>query len=374
MTLTEDQVLELIDKLMWKHEKRCLNDPERNFVSGLWQQETYGTIAYEFGYESENHVGTVSRRLFDILSQELKELKESQKLDQVEKVKNNNFCSSIEKIANLYQNFYQSPNIINHTHLNFCSNTPQPPTQDLNKENYAPKIYHDLTQAPKKITKFYNRTSELKILRDLVLNKNIPLISVLGLSGIGKTTLLRQFVELNKEKFEVVIWKNLKLAKSLDTIINDIFSKINTDFILGDDDKLTNFLNLLQQKKCLIIFDNIEELFIRGELAGTYQTKHKEYEKLFSIITNELEHQSSLILISQEQCSEMCYLDAQLELLELEGLYDKEILNNLGLKDQESGLKLIELYEGNFFYLQEVMRFSIKKVFGGKIAVFFKRK
>ncbi len=94
------------------------------------------------------------------------------------------------------------------------------------------------------------------------------------MSGIGKTTLVRHFVELNLEKFEVIIWQNLKIFNCLDTIITDIFTKINTDFILNDHDKLTLFLKLLQRKKCLIIFDNVQELFSEGELAGQYQTKH----------------------------------------------------------------------------------------------------
>lgn len=57
---------------------------------------------------------------------------------------------------------------------------------------------------------------------------------------------------------------------------------------------------------------------------------------MFSIVTNEIEHQSSLILISQEQCSEMYYEDENIDLLELQELNNQEILNNLGLKDEES--------------------------------------
>ncbi|MDB9506070.1 hypothetical protein PN502_02960, partial [Microcystis aeruginosa CS-338/01] len=36
--------------------------------------------------------------------------------------------------------------------------------------------------------------------------------------------------------------------------------------------------------------------------------------KFFSIITNKIEHQSSLILISQERCAEMYYSDEKLDL------------------------------------------------------------
>ncbi|MDM3857613.1 MAG: hypothetical protein PT120_22675 [Aphanizomenon gracile PMC649.10] len=60
----------------------------------------------------------------------------------------------------------------------------------------------------------------------------------------------------------------------------------------------------------------------------------KIIKPLFKIIT-ETQHQSSVILISQEQCPEMECLDKELypiKSLELSGLDNPEILNNTGLK------------------------------------------
>jgi hypothetical protein len=132
---------------------------------------------------------------------------------------------------------------------------------------------------------------------------------------------------------------------------------------------LTLFLKLLQQKKCLIIFDNVQELFREGELAGQYQIKYRDYQKLFSIISNEIEHQSSLILISQERCSEMYYSDEKLDLLELQGLNNRAILNNLGLEDEESCLKLVQMYERNLSYLKDIA-VLIKDVYHGCVSEF----
>ena len=56
------------------------------------------------------------------------------------------------------------------------------------------------------------------------MNQNIHLISVLGLSGIGKTVLVKRFVDLNLEQFEVIIWRSLKYPKSLDLLINDLLN------------------------------------------------------------------------------------------------------------------------------------------------------
>ena len=86
----------------------------------------------------------------------------------------------------------------------------------------------------------------------------------------------------------------------------------------------------------------------------------------------EIEHQSSLILISQEQCQEMICIDEELypvKCLELQGLDNTDILKNQKLKDEESLSKLINLYEGNPVYLQDISSL-IRNIFQGKISDF----
>jgi len=61
----------------------------------------------------------------------------------------------------------------------------------------------------------------------------------------------------------------------------------------------------------LIVLDDIQELFASGQFAGQYKDEYKLYKTFFSKVT-EIEHQSSLILISQEQCQEMLCLDEEL--------------------------------------------------------------
>jgi hypothetical protein len=87
-----------------------------------------------------------------------------------------------------------------------------------------------------------------------------------------------------------------------------------------------------------------------------------------------IEHQSSLILISQEECQEMISLDEELypiNCLELEGLDNIEILKNWVLKDDETWVQLSNLYGGNPVYLKDIASL-IKNIFGGKVADFLK--
>jgi ABC-type cobalamin/Fe3+-siderophores transport system ATPase subunit len=351
-------LLRFIEDLLIEEDGQSLSDIQRHIIEELLNGKTYKEIADSYGYD-EKHIGDVSRnKIFKVLSKQLgleeKELNKS------------NFRWNIEKAVNS-----QLFTILN-KNINYCVKSPQPDTTKPieNKEKSPSETsYHDLSLAPKINRNFCDRFSELEILAQKILTENKPLISVLGLSGIGKTTLVRHFVELNLEKFEVIIWQNLKIANCLDTIITDIFTKINRDFILNNHDELTLFLKLLQQKKCLIIFDNVQELFREGELAGQYQIKYRDYQKLFSIISNEIEHQSSLILISQERCSEMYYSDEKLDLLELQGLNNRAILNNLGLEDEESCLKLVQMYERNLSYLKDIA-VLIKDVYHGCVSEF----
>ncbi|HEY9706257.1 MAG TPA: ATP-binding protein, partial [Allocoleopsis sp.] len=206
-----------------------------------------------------------------------------------------------------------------------------------------------------------------------------PLICILGLSGIGKTTLVKRFVDLNLDKFEVIIWKSLKYPKSLDLLIKDFLNVCQQEPKETLDDKLTQLFDILKNKKCLIILDDLQNIFIPSEFAGQYKPEYKDYQNFFTMIT-ETEHQSNVILISQEQSVEMDCLDENLypiKCLQFSGIDDVEILNNMGLQDsstsltnhEEHWLKLIKLYEGNPFYLKSISML-INKNYDGKVADF----
>jgi hypothetical protein len=131
----------------------------------------------------------------------------------------------------------------------------------------------------------------------------------------------------------------------------------------------------LTQKRCLIILDNVEELFASQQFAGQYKPEYTDYKTFWQMIT-EVEHQSCFILISQEKCQGMISLDNELypnHCLELSGLDEsaRHILQQRGLKDEDAWLQLINLYEGHPKYLQYISTL-IKDVFRGKVSEFIK--
>lgn len=355
MNVTE--LLQFVDQVVQKQTGEHLDDLEKAILKGLWQGQTYNQIADESGYNSQNYIGDVSRKLFKILSEQLGE-----------DINKSNFCWTIERLANSYNNSLQQVSLINNSHINWCSNNPQNSSKDREQDSYE-KSYHELTIAPK-ITHFYGRETELQTLSHWLINQNTRLISILGLPGIGKTTLVKKFVDLNLQNFNIIIWKNIKLSDSLDSIIAEIFKAINSE-IIQTENKLTQLFNLFRQQKCLIIIDNIQELFTPEQLAGKYKPEYKDYKTFLTMIT-EIEHQSNLILISQEQCQEMICIAEELypiKCLDLPGLDNTDILKNQKLKNEKSWSTLINLYEGNPAYLQDISSL-IRNIFQGRVSEF----
>ena len=357
MTMTE--ILQFADQLIFAKKGKHLDDLQESIIKGVWDGQSYQEIADECN-RSESRVRNIAAKLLQLLSEELGE--------DIEKT---NFRSTLERV---YIKSSQVIGLGNHHSFHFCTQTlNQSNTNNRENDiNITSKLsHHDLNLTPK-IINFYNRESELKTLSNLIFNQNIRLISFLGLSGIGKTTLVKRWVDLNLDKFEVIIWKSLKYPKPLELLINDLLNTCKQESKATIDDNLKQLFDVFTDKKCLIILDDVHNIFTQGEFSGQYQSVYQDYQNFFKLIT-ETEHQSHLILMSQEQCAEMECLDEELypiKSLKLSGLEDGEILSGIGLKqDQDRGLKLIEKYQGNPMYLKDIA-LLIKDVFDGDVAEF----
>jgi hypothetical protein len=338
-----NEVVTFVDKIVFEKTGKHLDDVQTAVVQGTWERRTYDDIAQEFN-ATKNHVGDIGAELWQLLSQALGE-----------DIKKTNFRSTFERL-NIESS--QNPNICigtNH-YFNFSSQTINHSNQKTQETNINTKSNnHDLTLAPQ-IINFHNRETELQTLTHWILNQNTHLISILGLSGIGKTTLVKRFIDLHQQKFDAIVWRSLKFPQSLNLLLDDLLKHHKLDSLPTINDKLKQLFDILTNKKCLIILDDLQNIFIPGQFAGKYQPEYQDYQTLFKMIT-ETQHQSSVILISQEQCPEMECLDEELypiKSLELSGLDNPEILKNTGLKNEDSWLKLIKLYEGNLLYLKSI--------------------
>ncbi|MFM6038914.1 MAG: NB-ARC domain-containing protein [Sphaerospermopsis kisseleviana] len=354
MTITE--ILQFVDNLIFTETDQHLDDLQKRIIEELFKGKTYKQIAELYNYD-EGYIGDESRKLFKTLSDKLGE-----------NINKSNFAWTIERVVNSKIVSFGNHNINSYSNcqnLNHPSNNKNSPETEISKSSY-----HDLTLSPR-IIRFYGREKELEYLSNCILNQNTPLISILGLSGIGKTTLVKRFVDFNLDKFGVIIWKSLKYPKSLNSLIDDLLQVCKQQPEKNLDDKIKQLFNILSTQKCLIILDDIQNIFTPGELAGKYQPEYQDYQTLFKLVT-ETQHQSNIILISQEQCPEMESLDPELypiKSLELSGLYHPDIFQNTGLKNQDSWLDLIKLYAGNLMFLKTII-VLIAKNYDGEVVEF----
>ncbi|MEB3886535.1 NB-ARC domain-containing protein [Lyngbya sp. CCY1209] len=354
------ELLQFVDRLVEKQTGEHLDDLQKSIAQGLCEGKSYKDIAEDIGNGyNENYIGDVSRQLFKILSKSLNE-----------DIKKSNFCWTLERAINS-QIFS-----FNNNNLTWCPYYPRgnPGRQE---EAIAPSEttrtrtqYHDLTLAPK-VRKFCDRTTELDTLSRWLIDEKIPLISVIGTAGIGKTTLVKKLIDRHLDDFDVVIWKNLKISPQLNKIVADTLTKIVPD-AHREDDQINDLMALLSEKRCLIVIDDLQEIFVGGQFAGRYQTRHKNYHQFLRAIA-QIEHQSSIILIGREQSPEMLSSSGNdlypIKSLAVGGLESVEILENLGLTDRDNWADLIQLYEGNPVYLQDISAL-ITNIFLGKVSEF----
>ena len=147
-------------------------------------------------------------------------------------------------------------------------------------------------------------------------------------------------------------------------------------------DSISELIELLRKSRCLVILDDVEMLFCRGKLAGSYRSGYEDYGCLFKQVA-ELSHQSCFLLISSEAPKEIyfgtrhtvsvesthqCCQSLQLNGLSLSAA--RELLSQQGLIPDENWDKLIEQYQGNPLWLK-IVSTTIADLFGGNVGELF---
>src|SRR5690606_17542117 len=103
----------------------------------------------------------------------------------------------------------------------------------------------------------------------------------------------------------------------------------------GFTDKLALLVQLLRERRCLLILDNFESIMQPGALTGTYCTGYADYGSLVQALS-EREHRSCLLLTSREKPSELGQWEsrhAPVRALQLTGLPDEACRLILAMKD-----------------------------------------
>ncbi|MDZ8262143.1 NB-ARC domain-containing protein [Nostoc sp. ChiQUE01b] len=231
---------------------------------------------------------------------------------------------------------------------------------------------------------FYGRIEELIRLEQWILNEHCQLVALLGIGGIGKTTLSVKFAQKIQDNFEYVIWRSLREAPPVKIILGHLIQFLSeeqeTESNLPESfsDRVSRLLYYLQNYRCLVILDNAESILCSGSRAGLYPEGYEEYGELLRRV-GEATHQSCLVVTSREKPREVALLEGQalaVRSLPLSGLKvaeGQEILKLKGLSAAEDEWKvMIERYAGNPLALK-IVATTIQDVFDGNVTGFLQQ-
>jgi len=273
-----EQALKLASDLLVQQDLRPLTDVETLVLRGAWEQKTYEEIAEETGYSSNYLRKDVGPRLWRDLSASLGE-----------SVSKTNFKAALERrsLPNLPAISTQKP-----------SHQKQPSHQN---HDFCPKS--DWGEAID-VSTFLGRVQEQEILSQWVVSDRCRLILLLGIGGIGKTTLAIKVAHQVQSDFEFVIWRSLRNAPPALDLLADLikFLAQKQDMEIPPSAESAGLLLLqyLRQHRCLLILDNAETLLQTGDRYGYYQSGYEDYGRLYQQI-GETAHLSCLIVTSRER-------------------------------------------------------------------------
>lgn len=370
-----EQGLEIADEAVFIHTGKRLSSVEIEVLRGCWQEQTYDQIADKIGYSIGYLNRTVAPKLWQTLSDALGE-----------KTGKKNLRFVIER----YLRKQASEPIL------------QPATAPFDFPGSKPALHRSFAENPASISSpllglspsssvdcqvdwgdaidvssFYGRQADLELLNQWISDERCRLVVLLGMGGIGKTTLsvkLAQQLSLSEtaqSPFQLVIWRSLRNAPTLETLLTDWVSFLSSQQTLQPD--LGNLLQCLRQSRCLLVLDGLESLLEVGEI-GRFRVGYENYGELLRLV-GEIGHQSCMVVTSREKLADVSVLEgieSAVRSLRLEGspeavqaiVQDKELV---GTEEQKQ--RLGTLY-GNSPLALKIVATSIQELFEGSIEAF----
>ena len=346
--MTVEKGLELIEQVL---PQRQLSKIQEVVFRHSWEGQSYKEIAEQFDY-SLGYIKDTGSDLWKLLSDVLGE-----------QVTRRNFQGVLKRIMKRGSGEWGMGS----------GNTPTP-------HSPSPTLQCDWGEAID-VSIFYDRTPELAQLTQWIQHGRCRLITILGMGGMGKTSLSVKLAEQVQNEFDYLIWRSLRHAPPLQELLADLIPFLSNQQTVklpeSVDSQISCLINYLRQHRCLLVLDNLESILQSGEQTGRYRQGYESYGQLFERVSDG-RHQSCLVLTSREKPAEVSIREGNtlpVRSLQLTGLPPSEgqkILNEQGLFDANCQ-QLIEHYSGNPLALK-IAATTVRSLFDGNIEAFLTQK
>ena len=344
-----DEALILIQEVL---APKRLNDTQELVFRQTWEGRGYAEIAETSSYDSE-YIKYVGYQLWQLLSKALDE-----------KVSKSNIQSALRR--------YQQ------RHLP----TPSPEAAlEATQNEQQRTVLTDWGEAAD-VSLFYGRTQEQALLEQWIVHERCRLVTLMGMGGIGKTSLAIKVAENIQDRFDRLIWRSLRNAPHIRDLLSDLLQflsghqELDSETLLQEDraasldSKISRLIESLRLSRCLLVLDNVESILLTEE--GLYNN--------FFRALGEASHQSCVLLTSREKPRDLAWLEGDhlpTRSFPLSGLQEaavKEIFSNKGsfLAQDQDWQELIRRYAGNPLALK-IISTTAQELFNSDIAEFLQQ-
>ncbi len=157
---------------------------------------------------------------------------------------------------------------------------------------------------------FVGRAKELEMLRRWVLDERCRVVALVGIGGIGKTSLAARLAQEVAPSFERVFWRSLRDAPPTSDWLAGAIGFLSDQTVVPpprESERITALLQLLRDRRCLLVLDNFETVYEPGQREGRYREGVQGYGRVLQAVSDATP-QSCLVLTSRETPPELAVL------------------------------------------------------------------
>ena len=336
-----ETALRFVNDIVIEQAGRKLRSPEETIFKGTWQGMTYEQMANFSSYSANYLMRDIAPKFWRLLSELVGE-----------NVGKSNLRIIITKL-------YGSPE----------TNIAQPLKLEAKKLNSTVLSIRDWGKSAPTSSKYYG--NRVEILQDWIVKDKCRMLGLWGLAGSGKTASILELGKRIQERFEVLIWRSLDTAPTLNELLADL---LESGFSIVEQDSsllLPRFIEQMRSHSCLILLENIEAILQSNTFSGKYLPGYEDYEMLFRVF-GESSHKSTLVFTSLENPNSIIRITGQdplVRYLKSSGLSTSEaksLIEIPQLTSQKSWQNLIAYYQGNPAMIIFAVQ-TIRELFNGVI-------